>query len=49
MTQAELNAGAQAVMRMAHEHGYGSFISLDVARSIAAAVIKAYEATKERK
>lgn len=44
LSQKELDAGADAVIKLATEAGYGSFVSMDSARSIAAAVIKAYQA-----
>jgi hypothetical protein len=46
MTQQELEAGATAVADIAAKHGYGSFISRDMERMIAAAVIRAYEAAR---
>ena len=44
MTQQELEAGADAVAKLASDAGYGSFINRDEERALAAAVIKAYEA-----
>lgn len=40
MTQAELEAGADAVEKIAESHGVASWLSRDNLREIAAAVIK---------
>jgi hypothetical protein len=41
ITTKELNAGAQAIRDVVNKAGYGSFVSDDACRSLAASVIKA--------
>ena len=43
MTQQELEAGADAVARMAAKYGVGNWIDRDQEREIAAEVIRAYQ------
>lgn len=40
MNQAELEAGADAVKHVAEKHGVGGYVSRDLQREIAAAVLK---------
>lgn len=41
ITQAQLDAGGRAVMKLADENGFGSWINFDKARGLAAVVLKA--------
>ena len=48
MTQQELEAGADAVAKIAARHGVGSWIDRDQEREIAAEVIQAYLALQPK-
>ena len=47
MTQAELDAGGQAIIKLATEHGFGFMIDLDKARYVASVVLRAAEAVRD--
>jgi hypothetical protein len=49
MTQAELQAGAEAVRTVAAKYGYASYLTDDILREIAAAAIRAYLQAKAAK
>lgn len=48
MTQQELDAGGSAVKSIAEQKGYGSYIDIDLAREIAAAVIRAVDGVRKQ-
>lgn len=47
MTQKELDAGGEAIIKLANEYGFGFMIDMDKARYVASVVLKAAEAARD--